>query len=58
MTTWHHDFDEGFWFSVAAAYHEKELIDKVVVANLTAKNYEFRIKELLEKIRAGWLPPD
>jgi hypothetical protein len=58
MTTWHHDFDEGFWFSVTTAYHEEQLIDKVIVANLTEKNYEFRIKELVEKIQAGWFPPD
>jgi len=58
MTTWHDDFDEGFWFSVTTAYHEEQLIDKVIVANLTEKNYEFRIKELVDKIHAGWLPSD
>jgi len=58
MTTWHDDFDEGFWFSVTTAYHEEQLIDKIVVANLTEKNYKFRIKELVAKIQAGWLPPD
>ena len=58
MTTWHHDFDEGFWFSVTTAYHEEELIDKVIVANLTAKNYGSRIRKLVEKIQSGWLPSD
>jgi hypothetical protein len=58
MTTWHHDFDEGFWFSVKIANHETELINKVVVANLTTGNFQFRIKELIEKIQLGWLPSD
>lgn len=57
MTTWHHDFDEGFWFSVTTAYHERELINKVVVANLTDNNYELIIKDLIARINSGWLPP-
>lgn len=58
MTTWHYDLDEGFWFAVTTACHEKESIKQVVVANLTEKSYERYIKDLVERIDAGWLPPD
>lgn len=56
MTIWNDDFDEGFWFSVTSACHEREIIDKVVVANITEESYEVRIKDLVAKIRSGWLP--
>jgi hypothetical protein len=58
MTTWHSDFDEGFWFSVTAACHETEKIQHVIVANLTQQCYESRIKDLINQINSGWLPPD
>jgi hypothetical protein len=58
MTTWHNDFDEGFWFAATTAYHEKEAIGHVIVANLTQESYEFRIKDLIAKINSGWLPSD
>ena len=58
MTTWHRDFDEGFWFFVTTASREKEIIEQVVVANITEESYEVRIKDLVAKISSGWLPPD
>lgn len=58
MTTWHQDFDEGFWFSATVAHHEREFIDKLVVANLTANSYEIIVNELISKINSGWLPSD
>ena len=58
MTTWHHDFDEGFWFAATLAYHETLPIDTVVCINLTEKNYQSRIADLISKINGGWLPED
>ena|SRR6185369_11885084 len=56
MTTWHHDFEEGFWFSATVAHHEHEFINKVVVANLTTNSYETIVKDLICKIDSSWLP--
>jgi hypothetical protein len=42
MTTWHHDFDEGVWFSIFAANDEDVLIDKVVILDMT-EGYEREI---------------
>jgi hypothetical protein len=53
MTTWHHDFDEGFWFAATTAYHEEDPIQHVIVANLTEKSYEFRIRDLVARISSG-----
>lgn len=56
MTTWHNNFDEGFWFAATLAYHETLLIDTVVCMNLTEKDYQSRIADLISKINGGWLP--
>lgn len=58
MTTWHHDFEEGFWFATSAAVYEELPIEMVVVANMTKKDYLPLIKELTSKINEGWLPAD
>lgn len=58
MTSWHRDFDEGFWFALTTANYENLLIQTVVVANLTGDNYLPTIQRLTEKISEGWLPPD
>ena len=57
MTIWNDDFDEGFWFCLTTASHEKEMIEKVLVANITDKSYEDRIKALAIKIKSGWFAP-
>ncbi|MEZ4776491.1 MAG: hypothetical protein R3D00_25165 [Bacteroidia bacterium] len=49
MTTWHHDFDEGVWFSIFAANDEDILIDKVVILDMTEGQEKERIENLLEK---------
>ncbi|HZH64554.1 MAG TPA: hypothetical protein VEY10_06635 [Flavisolibacter sp.] len=58
MTSWHHDYDEGFWFALTTANHENLPIETVVVANLTRVSYLPTIQRLMEKIAEGWLPPD
>ncbi|RYE57831.1 MAG: hypothetical protein EOP48_04935 [Sphingobacteriales bacterium] len=58
MTSWHHDFDEGFWFALTTANYENLPIETVVVANLTRGSYLPTIQRLTEKIAEGWLPPD
>ena len=58
MTTWHNDFDEGFWFASTVAYHDIILINKLVCINLTDETYRERIVDLINKINNGWLPED
>lgn len=57
LTTWHHNFDEGFWFALNAAHDEYKIIDKVVCIDYTrgVKNY---LIELLNKLHQEWLPSD
>ena len=58
MNSWHHDFEEGFWFALTTANYENLPIETVVVANLTEVNYLPTIQRLTQKIAEGWLPPD
>ena len=56
MTTWHHDFDKGFWFAAVVAEYEDFPFDTVLVANMTSGHYKGRIAELVTRINNGWLP--
>jgi hypothetical protein len=56
MTTWHYDFDEGFWFAIYCAIGESELIDKIVCLDLTNTNNYKKLQELIVKMSLGWLP--
>lgn len=56
MTTWHHDFDEGFWFAAMAAEYDAIEITEVVIVNLTKQVYLQRIEELTKRISEGWGP--
>jgi hypothetical protein len=58
MTSWHQDFDEGFWFALTTANYGELSIETVVVANLTGDNYLPTIQRLTKQIADGWLPPD
>ena len=58
MTSWHRNFEEGFWFALMTASYNNLLIETVVVANLTGINHLPMIRELTKKILKGWLPPD
>lgn len=58
MTSWHHDFDEGFWFALTTANYGELPIETVVVANLTRDNYLPTIQRLTKQIAEGWLPND
>ncbi|MBO6496379.1 MAG: hypothetical protein JJ978_12480 [Roseivirga sp.] len=56
MTTWHNQFEEGFWFALNTAYDEHVDIDKVICIDLTNKDHSKTLSELLFKINEGWLP--
>ena len=58
MTTWHHDFEEGFWYATSMATYEEYPIEMVVVANLTKKDYLPLIRELSSRINKRWLPDE
>ena len=58
MTTWHHDFDEGFWYCTTLTNHDRRSIHLVLVVNLTKANYLPRIKKLTKLISEGWFPED
>jgi hypothetical protein len=51
MTTWHHDFDEGIWFSIFAANDEQVSIDKVVILDMTDGQEKERITKLLDEYK-------
>ncbi len=56
MTTWHRDFDEGFWFAVSSAFGDDEKINKVICLDITRQNMKPKIVDFIAKIKTGWLP--
>lgn len=58
MTTWHNQFEEGFWFALNTAYDDHVDIDKVICIDLTNKDHHEILSELLFKMNEGWLPND
>jgi hypothetical protein len=56
MTSWHHDFEEGFWFATTTANYESLPIKTVLVVNLTGNNYLPIIQSLTKRITEGWFP--
>jgi hypothetical protein len=58
MTTWHQDFDEGFWFALSAAFGDGPEIKKVICLDISNGDFRQQLRELIEKIGTGWLPPD
>jgi hypothetical protein len=58
MTTWHTDFDEGFWFATSVANNDEQEITRVVCLNLTETNLEPTLAELIQRLNTGWIPPD
>jgi len=58
MTTWHHNFSEGFWFSIASAYSEAGVIDKIICIDYSKGGVKRHLQELIALINSGWLPSD
>lgn len=58
MTTWHKDFDDGLWFAIYSAFHETELIEKVVCLEIGKDNRKTEIVELINKFKKGYIPED
>lgn len=58
MTTWHHNFSEGFWFAINTTYRENGLINKVVCVDYTERGVKKHLSELIALINNGWLPSD
>ena len=52
-TTWHHDFDEGIWFSIFEANDENVSIDTVVILDMTAGQERERISKLLDEYKGN-----
>lgn len=48
ITTWHKDFEEGIWFSIFATLNDESEIQKVVILDMTDREQEKRIKNLIE----------
>lgn len=47
VTTFHNDFDEGIWFALFVAQHEKSPINRVVVLDMTDGDELNRIEKLM-----------
>lgn len=62
MTTYHKNFDEGFWFAIQSAYataYDKYIpIDKVVCIDMTQQGVKKYLVSLINKMKTGWLPSD
>jgi hypothetical protein len=56
MTACHTDFDKGFWFAATRTFHETCPLDNLICINLTKRDYQGRISELISKIKCGWFP--
>lgn len=48
MTTWHHDFEEGIWFSIFAANSDDAEIEKVVFIDMTRGDRLSQIKNIVK----------
>ena len=49
MTTWHHDFEEGIWFSIIAAHDAEIDIETVVILDMTNGQRMADIQTALDK---------
>lgn len=58
MTTWHHDFEEGVWFSLTNAFDDYIDINQVICLDLTKKGVKEKLIQTINKISTGWLPDD
>ena len=56
MTTWHDDFEEGYWFITSVARYEDFPIKAVVVVNFTQISRFEEIQDLTVRIRSGQFP--
>jgi hypothetical protein len=62
MTSFHRNFDEGFWFATTNA---RQIINdiyvvsnQVICIDSTIKKVRIHITSLIERINNGWLPND
>jgi hypothetical protein len=51
MTTWHHNFEEGIWFAVFAAYDNEVHIKEVVILDMTDSAEIPRIEAYIKKLK-------
>jgi hypothetical protein len=62
MTSFHKNFDEGFWFAATVANaiaHDMYIqIDIVVCVDMTQRGVKKYLIELIDKIKSSWLPFD
>ena len=50
MTSWDYNFEDAFWFITKAAYYGDNIINTVLVANLTDEDLLEKIQALIKKI--------
>jgi hypothetical protein len=58
MTTNHKDIEEEFWFAIKAAFGETVEISKIVCLDITTENNSDKLKDLIAKMKTGWMPAD
>jgi hypothetical protein len=58
MTTWHHNFSEGFWFAITSAHHDSGTVEKIVCVDFTDKGVKGHFIDLIGMINGSWLPSD
>ncbi|MES2837884.1 MAG: hypothetical protein V4667_10200 [Bacteroidota bacterium] len=56
LTTSHNDFEEEFWFAINSAFGETEEIKKIICIDITSTNQVDKLKDLILKMKTGWIP--
>lgn len=51
MTTWHNEFEEGFWFATSAAFHEYTEIKEVICLDMTEEGKRQDLFDLTVKLK-------
>ena len=56
LTTFHSSISEGFWYCCQLENDEDYSTETIVCIDLTRKKVKNLLKELIEKMKSGWLP--
>ncbi|MBI5359531.1 MAG: hypothetical protein HZA48_03005 [Planctomycetes bacterium] len=51
MTTWHNEFEEGFWFATSAVFHEYTEIKEVICLDMTEEGKRQDLFDLTGKLK-------
>lgn len=58
LTTADNDLEEEFWFAANSAFGETEEITKIICLDITTTNHADKLKDLITKMKTGWIPND